>query len=76
LEFHGKSEGFEVAGADGVYYPAEAVIEGSTVLARSSKVSRPERVRYAWIKYGPTPLFGKNGLPAMPFRSHRTDGGI
>jgi sialate O-acetylesterase len=76
LEFHGKSDGFEVAGADGVYYPAEAKIEGSTVMARSAQVSVPERVRYAWLKYGPTPLFGKKGLPAMPFRSHRTDGGV
>jgi sialate O-acetylesterase len=71
LEFRGKAEGFEVAGADGVYYPAEAVIEGGTIAARSEKVSAPERVRYAWLKYGPTPLFGKNGFPAMPFRSHR-----
>ncbi|GHV51253.1 9-O-acetylesterase [Spirochaetia bacterium] len=73
LEFRGKSEGFEVAGAEGVYYPADAVIDGNTIVARSSKVSAPERVRYAWIKYGPTPLYGKNGLPAMPFRSHRMD---
>jgi sialate O-acetylesterase len=76
LEFRGRGEGFEVAGADGVYYPAQAVIDGSTVVARSTKVSSPERVRYAWIKYGPTPLFNKNGLPAMPFRSHRADGGL
>jgi sialate O-acetylesterase len=71
LEFRGKSVGFEVAGTDAVYYSAQAIIDGSTIVARSAKVSVPERVRYAWIKYGPTPLFGKKGLPAMPFRSHR-----
>ena len=63
--------GFEVAGADGVYRAARAVIDGGTVLASSPDVPRPERVRYAWIKWGPTPLYAKNGHPAMPFRSDR-----
>jgi sialate O-acetylesterase len=73
LEARGALEGFEVAGTDGLYYPAEAAIQGDTALVCSPKVTQPERVRYAWIKYGPTPLFAKNGLPAMPFRSHCSD---
>jgi sialate O-acetylesterase len=62
---------FEVAGEDGVYYPAQAEINGSDIVVRSEKVAKAERVRYGWIKFGPTPLFAKNGLPAMPFRSHK-----
>jgi sialate O-acetylesterase len=73
LEARGELAGFEVAGEDGVYYPARARIEGDTVLAWSEKAPKPERVRYAWIMYGPTPLFAKNGLPAMPFRSFTGD---
>jgi sialate O-acetylesterase len=69
LESRGPLTGFELAGADGVYHPAEAVIEGETVLLRTNAVTLPEQVRYAWVKYRSTPLYAKNGLPAMPFRA-------
>lgn len=73
LESKGVLEGFEVAGEDGRYYKADARIEGGTVLAFSDAVAVPTRVRYAWIKWGPTPLYAKNGLAAMPFRSCEAD---
>jgi sialate O-acetylesterase len=60
---------FEVAGSDGVYQPAKAEIDGGGLIVYAEKVAKPERVRYGWVKFGPTPLFAKNGLPAMPFRS-------
>jgi sialate O-acetylesterase len=69
LEAHGSLEGFELAGSDLRYYAAQAVIEGSTVALSADEVSEPEHFRYAWYKYGPTPLFGKNGLAAMPFQA-------
>lgn len=69
LEMRGPAEGFEIAGRDCKYYEAQAFIEGSTVLLRSPHVTEPEHVRYAWYKYGPTPLFGKNGIPASPWRA-------
>jgi sialate O-acetylesterase len=59
---------FEAAGEDGVYYPAKVEIDGREIIVQSERVEKPERVRYGWVKYGPTPLFAKNGLPAMPFR--------
>jgi sialate O-acetylesterase len=71
LESRGTLEGFEVAGSEEIYYPAQAHIDGDDVIVRSDKVSEPLQVRYAWIKFGPTPLYAKNGLPAMPFRSSR-----
>ena len=70
LEFRGEPVGFEIAAVCGPYFPAQAVIDGSDVVIRSSHVPQPRRARYAWIQFGPTPLFAKNGLPAMPFRTH------
>ncbi len=73
LASRGALEGFEVAGDDGAYYKADAKIEGNTVVASSDKVAHPTCVRYAWIKWGPTPLYAGNGLPVMPFRSCEAD---
>nr|AGS51835.1 sialic acid-specific 9-O-acetylesterase [uncultured bacterium contig00066] len=65
--------GFEIAGAEGAYFTAQAKIDGSDVIVCSDKVAHPQRARYAWYKYGPTPLYSKNGLPAMPFRSNKDE---
>lgn len=60
--------GFEVAGEDGAYFPADAEIDGETVLVSSAKVPRPKFVRYAWTNWGPAPLYNGSGFPAAPFR--------
>jgi len=73
LEFRGDATGFEVAGARGRYFPAQARIDGQDVIVSSDKVAAPCRVRYAWTNFGPTPLYAKNGLPVMPFRSCRDE---
>jgi sialate O-acetylesterase len=73
LEFHGEPLGFEIASIDGPYYAADAKIDGTNVILHSDQVAEPYRVRYAWRKLSPTPLFAKNGLPTMPFRSCRTE---
>ncbi|MCI5647949.1 MAG: sialate O-acetylesterase [Fusicatenibacter sp.] len=39
---------FEIAGSDGIYVPAGAIIEGSNVLVATTKVSMPAYLRYAW----------------------------
>ncbi|MDR0455506.1 MAG: sialate O-acetylesterase [Treponema sp.] len=70
LEFRGAANGFEIAAAQGPYGPAQARIDGNDVVISSSAMARPCRARYAWTKFGPTPLYAKNGLPAMPFRTH------
>ena len=64
---------FEIAGTQGKYYPAQVLIEGDSVILSSDKVQQPKRARYAWYKYGPTPLYAKNGLAAMPFRTNRDE---
>jgi sialate O-acetylesterase len=73
LEFRGEAAGFEIAEEDGLYFPVQAVIDGSNVIISSDKVGSPKRARYAWTKFGPTPLYAKNGLPAMPFRTDRDE---
>ena len=69
MVWHGEPVGFELAGADGIYYPAKAVIDGALVHLTCEKVPVPVRARYAWVNYGPVSLYGKNGIPAAPFRT-------
>jgi sialate O-acetylesterase len=60
---------FEVAGADGHYYPAQATIEGRQVVVRSEQVPEPHSVRFAWNEAAQPNLVNGAGLPAIPFRS-------
>lgn len=72
LRFRTSPEGsFELAGADGVYYPAKASIENDTVFLTSGDVPEPLFARYAWASWGPVPLYNAAGIPAAPFRSSR-----
>lgn len=59
---------FEVAGADGKWQPAEAKIEGETVIVSSKAVAEPKQVRYAWKDNPAATLFNGAGIPASPFR--------
>lgn len=61
-------KGFEVAGADGKFEPAEARIEDGAVVVRSAAVLEPVWVRYAWLDNPECNLFNSAGLPASPFR--------
>jgi sialate O-acetylesterase len=61
--------GFEVAGADGKYSPAEAKIGGESVIVSSSAVPTPVSVRYGWAANPTCNLFNKEGLPASPFQA-------
>ncbi len=59
--------GFELAGADGVFLPADASADGDTVTLCCEEISCPVQVRYAWYNFGPAKLYGGTGLPAAPF---------
>ncbi len=61
--------GFELAGEDKVFKPAEAKIDKDTVVVTSAEVPAPVAVRYAWRNAPVAGLFNKEGLPAVPFRS-------
>lgn len=65
-----ETSGFELAGTDGSFHPAIAMIEGNSIVLRSNEVPAPTQVRYLWVDYQEDiPLFGKNGLPLAPFRA-------
>jgi sialate O-acetylesterase len=64
--------GFAVAGPDGKFVWADAVIEGETIVVSSPSVADPVAVRYAWANNPVANLYNRAGLPAVPFR---TDGG-
>jgi sialate O-acetylesterase len=57
---------FEVAGKDGVFHDATAVIKGDLVEVYSPEVKRPATVRFAWNEAAMPNLFNKEGLPAVP----------
>jgi sialate O-acetylesterase len=61
---------FEVAGADKKFVPAEAKIDGKTVVVSSPDVAAPVAVRYAWVNFPDgCNLFNAAGLPAAQFRT-------
>lgn len=60
---------FEIAGADKVFHPADAVIVNETVVVSSPAVKKPVAVRYAFTNYPVTNFENKDGLPAVPFRT-------
>ena len=65
----GTLKGFEVAGADRKFAPAEARIENATVIVSSAAVPDPVYVRYGWAANPDCNLFNGEGLPASPFQA-------
>ncbi|MEZ6125369.1 MAG: sialate O-acetylesterase [Planctomycetaceae bacterium] len=65
----GKVLGFAVAGKDQKFVAADAVIEGESVVVRSSEVSQPASVRYAWAANPVISLYSSAQIPASPFRT-------
>ena len=68
----GPIEGFEVAGRDGIFYPAQAVRRrpDPTVLYVSSyNVGEPVYLRYNFKNYSRGHLWDAFGQPVVPFRT-------
>lgn len=59
---------FEIAGEEGLFYPAQAKIEGDQVRLTSPEVKRPRFVRYGWQPFTRANLVNSDGLPASTFR--------
>ena len=75
LEVRGdKATGFELAGADKKFFPAEAEISAGRVILRSAEVPEPRYARYCWGNFPEYSVFGRNGIPLAPFRTSREDG--
>ncbi|RYF50827.1 MAG: sialate O-acetylesterase, partial [Cytophagaceae bacterium] len=62
---------FTLAGADGVFVPAQARLQGQRVLVSAVGVPRPVAVRFGWNEVAQPNLFSAAGLPARPFRTDR-----
>ncbi len=64
----GKLQRFVIAGEDGKWHAAEAVIKDNTVVMSSPQVPAPRRISYAcWQNPEGCNLYNKDGLPAAPF---------
>jgi sialate O-acetylesterase len=74
LKIHGSAwRDLEVAGEEGLYYPAVATLSDTDALVSSPSVSKPIKVRYGWKPVFTPTLFNQEGLPASPFSLSTSD---
>ena len=66
---------FEIAGGDGKFLPAQAAIDGDTVVVEAKEVASPTQVRFGWRNGASPNLVNKEGLPASPFQTNNWQGG-
>lgn len=64
-----KLQHFEIAGADGIYFPASAKIDGESIVVKSKNVKVPKSMRYAWKNAIEPDLTNNSGLPTSSFIS-------
>jgi sialate O-acetylesterase len=70
LTAHGQPiDAFEIAGDDHHFVPAQARIDGETVVVSASSVPHPVYVRYGWVSVVANNLFNAAGLPTSTFTS-------
>lgn len=62
---------FTIAGKDGDFVDAKAVIDGPTVVVSSDAIAEPAAVRFGWNEIAEPNLMNAEGLPAGPFRTSR-----
>jgi sialate O-acetylesterase len=65
----GPLKGFTIAGKDKKFVPAQAEIQGSTIVVSADGVADPQAARYGWANVPDVNLFNQEGLPASPFRT-------
>ncbi len=63
---------FEIAGMDGAFYPAKAVIDGTKIRVSSDRVAAPKSVRYMWNQTNEGKLANEAGLVLGSFRIQYT----
>ena len=62
-------KGFEIAGENKVFYPAQAIVRTKSVILSTPKVAKPLAVRYLFKNYAKAELFSGGGLPISSFRT-------
>jgi sialate O-acetylesterase len=65
----GELKEFIIAGDSQEFVPANARIEGNTVVVWNDAVKSPKAVRFAWKNVPHPNLYNGAGLPASPFRT-------
>ena len=68
---NGTLKSFTIAGMNKNWFPADARIDGDSVVVSSTEVTQPVAVRYDWANNPEGNLFNGADLPAMPFRTDR-----
>jgi len=61
--------GFEIAGEDQVFYPANVYLRRKSVILSSPRVEKPVAVRYLFKDYVEAEIFSTGGLPLSSFRT-------
>ncbi|MFG6685754.1 sialate O-acetylesterase [Mariniflexile sp. HNIBRBA6329] len=61
--------GFEIAGENKVFYPAQTVLRSKSVLLSSPQVEKPVAVRYLFKDFTEAEIFSVGGLPMSSFRT-------
>lgn len=69
LTSKGDVRGFEIAGEDRKFVPANAKIEGDRVVVSVQGIPSPRFVRYGWQNNPTCTLYNKADLPAAPFEA-------
>ena len=62
---------FTIAGKEGDFVEATAVIDGKSVVVSSDKIAEPAAVRFGWDQLAEPNLMNAEALPAGPFRTSR-----
>ena len=61
--------GFAIAGADRVWHPAQARVDGDGLVLSSAAVPAPVAARYGWANNPACNLYNRGDLPLAPFRT-------
>jgi len=64
-----KVQGFELAGQNQVFHPAEAKIKGDKVEVTCAQIKKPIALRYAYKGFPYANLYNSVDLPCSPFRT-------
>ena len=62
---------FFIAGADGVFVPGKATIDGKTVVVSAKTVKDPVHIRFGFTNTAMPNLFSAEGLPVNLFRTDK-----
>lgn len=66
---NGSLSDFYIAGADKIFMPATAKIDGNSIIVSNKEIKEPVAVRFGFTNAAMPNLFSKDGLPVNTFRT-------